>query len=188
MNTNLYTGYLAFTDTVARYPTAFEKPYLALGLVDETCDELVTAINRSHMPDVFLELGDSQWYAARLCRVFGFDYAELIASAKTAYEGVGGYSLSTIGEALSITAGKIAGRVKKFLRDGERWDEATTANFRNVLRDYLVQFFVRSFVMLDLLWVVDSKLGNYDACLHANVAKLGGRLERGTIHGDGDHR
>lgn len=188
MNTNLYTGYLAFTDTVARYPTAFEKPYLALGLCDETCDELVTAVNRGNFTDVFLELGDSQWYAARLCKVFGFDYAELIGTAKTVYKGVSGHVLSSITEALSITAGMIAGRVKKYLRDGERWNEEATTNFRNVLRDYLVRFFCLSFVMIDLLWVVDSKLGNYDACLHANVAKLGGRLERGTIHGDGDHR
>lgn len=183
-----YADYLVFTDTVARYPKEIEKLYLALGLCDETCDEFTRSLEHGHAFDMFLELGDAQWYAARLCQAFGYSFPALIQAAKMKRGTVGEGTLASVVTDLSMTAGAIAGRVKKEARDGHMWNAETRANFETVLRGMFVDFFVFSFVVIDRLWSRNAKIGNYDACLSENIKKLGGRLERGTLQGDGDHR
>lgn len=180
---NLYTDYLAFTDQVARYPVEMEKPYLALGICDETCDEL----QRAATPfDIVLELGDGNWYAARLAQAFDMPYADIVAAAKVLYRH-DGRSLDALRADLSKIAGKIAGRVKKFIRDSATWDETTLLQFHLTLRDYITSYVLTSMYAADRLWV-PAAIKGFDDILRENVKKLGGRWTRGTLQGEGDHR
>lgn len=185
---SFYTEYSAFTASTARYPVTQEKPYLALGLADETADELLSAFQRCSTVDMFLELGDAQWYACRLCFAFGFDFAQVVADAKVARGEMPLLDLSEAILSLILTAGKVAGRVKKHARDAHTWDNIQEGDFEHVLYGHLVRFVAVSLLVIDGLWKRDPAIGNYDACLRANVSKLGGRLTRDTIHGDGDYR
>lgn len=193
MSTNaIYADYSAFTATTARYPAILEKPYLALGLCDEICDEFNRAMEKGHAIDMFLELGDGQWYACRLSNAFGFEFDAIVASAKIVYDEmtVSG-NVGTVDNPLYElvkTAGAIAGRVKKYERDRDTWNEHTFADFNEVLRVLLVRFVALSMKAVDVIWRMDHRVGNYDNLLAENVKKLGGRLERGTLRGEGDHR
>lgn len=185
----LYDDYAAFTATTARYPAAIEKPYLALALADETADELLAAIMNNRMDDAFLELGDGQWYACRLCAAFGLSFAEIVHEAKLRRGHMG--SLPCLDDTVLLAicyAGKVAGRVKKHARDGDTWDRGKTEQFLAALRGYLADYVWASMVLIDNLWKINPATGNYDACLQQNAAKLGGRLERGTLRGEGDYR
>ena len=188
MLTNLSNEYEAFTDTVARYPTAFELPYVALGLVDEAADELQRAFESMNNEALFLELGDAQWYLCRLCKVYGFTFDEIVREAKIAYCPSQNRTLALEVRDVGITAAGIAGRVKKDLRDRHTWNEEQSVAFRKNMRERLVAFVVQSYHVLDSIWHGNVLIGNYDSCLRKNVAKLGGRLARGTLHGDGDNR
>lgn len=183
-----YTHYADFTATTARYPIDREKLYLALGLCDETADELLCAYQRGNATDMFLELGDSQWYACRLCYAFGLDFSKVVSDAKMAWGVLTPVELPAAVTELIKTAGKIAGRVKKHARDSDTWNDHTSVAFLETLRSYLVHHVAISFLVIDGLWKLDREIGNYDACLRANMAKLGGRVERGTLRGEGDYR
>lgn len=190
-NTSLYADYSAFTAKTARYPHILEKPYLALGLCDEICDEFNRAMERGHATDMFLELGDGQWYACRLANAFDFEFAGIVASAKIVYGEMTTQGIGTVDNPLYEmvkTAGAIAGRIKKFERDRDTWNEHTMSDFHETIRVLLVRFVALSMKTVDVIWRIDSTLGNYDDCLLANTAKLGARLERGTLRGEGDHR
>ena len=188
MNLALYDDYSAFTDTVARYPVAVEKPYLALGLVDEAADELQRAFDSMDTTDMFLELGDAQWYACRLAKAYGFNFGDIVRDAKLSYCPSLPASLARSIRELGITSAGIAGRVKKDLRDSHTWSDEQKTQFTANLRGRLVTFVVQSFRVLDCIWTGNVAVGNYDDCLRSNVGKLGGRLARGTLHGDGDQR
>lgn len=188
MNLALYDDYSAFTDTVARYPVAVEKPYLALGLVDEAADELQRAFDSMDATDMFLELGDAQWYACRIAKVYGFTFGDIVREAKIGYCPSVPTTLALSIRATGITAAGIAGRVKKDLRDSHTWSHEQQAKFLADLRARLITFVIQSFHVIDCIWTGNVLIGNYDACLRRNVEKLGGRLARGTLHGDGDQR
>lgn len=188
---DFYAEYSQFTATTARYPHILEKPYLALGLCDEICDEFNRAMERGHAVDMFLELGDGQWYACRLSNAFGFEFAHIVASAKIVYGEMTSAGVGTVDNPLYEmvkTAGAIAGRIKKFERDRETWNAHTMLDFNETIRVLLTRFVALSMKTVDVIWRIDSTLGNYDDCLRANVSKLGGRLQRGTLRGEGDHR
>jgi hypothetical protein len=188
MLTQLYNEYSDFTDTVARYPTQYELPYVALGLVDEAADELQRAFDAMDNEALFLELGDAQWYACRLCKVYGFKFNDIVCEAKVAYCPSQNRSLGIEVRAVGITAAGIAGRVKKDLRDSHAWAIEQRLAFNKNMRERLVTFVVQSYHVLDSIWHGNVLIGNYDSCLRKNVEKLGGRLARGTLHGDGDER
>jgi hypothetical protein len=192
MNTQLelipsfYAEYSAFTATTARYPRILEKSYLALGLCDEICDEFNRAMERAHATDMFLELGDGQWYACRLANAFDFEFAGVVASAKSVYGELG--AVDNPMYELVKTTGAIAGRVKKHERDSDTWNEHALLDFYETLYVLLVRFVALSMKTIDVIWRMDGSLGNYDACLRANMSKLSGRVERGTLRGEGDFR
>jgi NTP pyrophosphatase (non-canonical NTP hydrolase) len=78
---------------------------------------------------------------------------------------------------LAGEAGEVAGKVKKLLRDGD-----TPEKRKAIVKE-----------IGDNLWYIPrllEELGNYSMAQTAleNVEKLHGRLERGTLHGDGDDR
>lgn len=181
---NFYGDYLVFTDSVAKYPPDIEKAYLALGLCDETCDEL----QRADAANVHKELGDGNWYAARLAKSFDFDYVELIAEAKRRYRG-NTYDMPALLVTISRTAAGIAGRIKKFLRDSHEWNDEKMGLFRVDLRERLISYYLLSMLMCDALWHSGARtVYSFDDMLRSNALKLGARLANGTIHGDGDDR
>lgn len=190
---SLYSDYSEFTATTARYPWILEKPYLALGLCDETCDEFNRAMALGDAPAMFLELGDAQWYVCRLSSAFGFEFADIVASAKIVYGEKTGAVNRVLDELVVFdelvkTAGAIAGRVKKYERDRDTWNGHTLSDFNENLRVLLIRFVSLSMKMVDIIWKLDRTLGNYDSLLAQNMAKLSGRLERGTLRGEGDVR
>jgi hypothetical protein len=190
--TSFYADYSAFTATTARYPAILERPYLALGLCDEICDEFNRAMERGEANNMFLELGDGQWYACRLSNAFGFEFSEIVEHAKIVYgEMLQSGSVGTVQNPLYEIVkqcGAVAGRVKKYERDRETWNEHTLADFHEVLRVMLVRFVALSMMCIDVIWRIDQSVGNYDDCLRRNMDKLSGRLNRDTLRGEGDHR
>ncbi len=102
------------------------------------------------------------------------DYQDL--TAKTAiYPKDAGVVYCVLG--LTNEAGELAGKYKKFLRDGTSWPD---------LKEMLIA------ELGDVLWYA-SQLStelNVDLSevMERNLAKLKGRQERGTLSGSGDHR
>lgn len=185
---SLYDTYATFTDSTARYPVTLEKPYLALGLCDETADELRSAYRRGDLSDMFLELGDGQWYACRLAKAYGLSFDEIVNMAKGMRGSEVPRNLTDAITDLAVVAGKIAGRVKKEARDGMTWNARSRGEHRENIKSLLALYVVTSFVVLDNMWRLSRKTGNYDQLLERNRDKLASRLERDTLRGDGDHR
>ena len=183
---SIYSDYSEFTATTARYPLTLEKPYLALGLCDEICDEFKRAVARGNAADMFLELGDGQWYVCRLANAFDFEFDAIVTQAKIVY-GEARFEGDTLDEMVTA-CGAIAGRVKKYERDRDTWNEHTMFDFKEMLRVLLVRFVALSMKQIDAIWKLDRSLGNYDALLMRNQEKLSGRLQRDTLRGEGDVR
>lgn len=181
-----YANYSSFCATTARYPQEVENPYLALGLCSEAA-ELYDAIG--HWDEFFKELGDCMWYLCRLANAYGFDWTTLIEDAKVLRGSLASQLLPTSVHKLTREAGLIAGRVKKQLRDGHLWNGEQRQEFAYLLRGHMLQVLIHTFLALDALWrLTKGKSGNFDALLQANMDKLTGRVERGTLQGDGDNR
>jgi NTP pyrophosphatase (non-canonical NTP hydrolase) len=80
---------------------------------------------------------------------------------------------------LASEAGEVAGKLKKILRDGDG----------EITQEQAAKLFDE---LSDVLWYVTccvDDLGlNIQELAQYNVDKLSARVERGTIHGDGDNR
>lgn len=190
---SIYNEYAAFCGTTAIYPQHVAAEYLALGLCSEAaeCVELfVTEKRRDTMLPLLIgsECGDVQWYVARMCATYGFDYAELVHDAKRQWlpcPYAVDYSLTQ----LSVEAGLVAGKVKKQLRDGAGWTGEQREDARQYIRERLVRIIGLSMRTADKLHVLGAQqYGSYDMLLVRNREKLNGRAKRGTLGGSGDNR
>jgi len=188
---SFYADYSTFCASTAKYPLEVENPYLALGLCSEAA-ELSLAYRtdlRSNYKEFFKELGDCQWYLCRMANAYGFEFGQLVQDAKVDYAPAMHETLPSTVDALIRESGLIAGRIKKQLRDGHLWNGEQREDFSHLLRGHMIRVLVHTLVIIDRLWrVTDGRCGNYDALLQANIDKLQGRVERGTIQGDGDNR
>lgn len=189
---SFYSAYSSFCASTAKYPLEVENPYLALGLCSEAAElqgALVALYGGLGYNEFFKELGDCQWYLCRMANAYGFEYGQLVSDAKMDYGRVMHEPFPKAIEELTRQSGLIAGRIKKQLRDGHLWNGEQREEFRYLLRGHMLQVLVQTFVTLDRLWRVSGgKSGNFDALLQANIDKLRGREERGTLQGDGDSR
>lgn len=184
----LFEEYQAFTKSTAIYPKLSIAPvYPALGLADEVgelCEKVKHIIEpaswhgsrRELRNAVLLEVGDVAWYCAR---VLG-DLQFLMEAPTKTYNGEA--TLYCVCLHAAARAGFVAGRVKKFLRDGEDWggEKITQNNFQilDAVNDVMV-------CLVTVCRFLDSTI---EEVLLANMQKLQSRKDRGVLQGDGDNR
>ncbi len=186
MTNNLYTEYSAFTATTAQYPQEQACAYLSLGLVEETYE-----IAEASDPNTrFYEIGDAQWYVCRLGSELSISFYDLVSRAKKSYDIDERTIVSSRGAAacLQTVAAKIAGKVKKFIRDGGTWEACRRAMFKLEIEELLTTYVRYTLYLLDDLWHISARFSSYNDVLRTNMEKLRSRLERGTIRGSGNDR
>lgn len=189
---NLYTDYLEFTAKTAIYPQHVAAEYLTLGLCSEAaeCVELHLAPSRTSRftDDLGGEMGDVQWYVARLCYTYNMSFAAVVANAKEAYRPFPN-NIDTLLTKITVEAGLVAGKVKKQVRDGAKWTGEEREDARQYIRGRLVRIVELSMYVTDWLYTNhNSEYNSYDKLLKMNRIKLQSRLERDAIGGDGSNR
>lgn len=203
--------YSAFTVTVAKYPTDISQLagnvtagmlYTAIGLANEVGElaELFDqeALNEQYRAERYAkawgELGDVQWYAARLCAetpelprfdVLVQEAMLRLANAEYREVRISGYDLQS---ALCAHAGRVLGVVKKMMRDGRLWDDAKREAKITEMREALLSLVVVSVEYAERTGPLVGCEGGYIALLNYNTDKLNDRSARGVLQGDGDVR
>lgn len=189
--TNLYDDYCAFTGTTAIYPQHVAAEYLTLGLCSEAaeCVELIYAKPLLKcFEEIGGELGDCQYYVARLAHTYNLDFAQIVQWAKLAYH-PSAYRIEDLLTKISVQAGLIAGKVKKQLRDGNTWNGEQREDARFYIQSRLIDIVEMSMHATDWLHAHHgSEYGHYDNLLIKNREKLQSRKERGVLRGDGSAR
>lgn len=182
----IFQQYAHFTATTAIYPTHVENEYLALGLCSEAGELLdLHATNTLRADNLFKETSDVQWYTARLCKAFGFEFEEIAAPlAKIALTA----PLPNLLPRLAAASGVIAGIVKKQLRDGDMWNGEQREEKRRQLRVALTEVVLCSVLIVNTASALYGQKTAYADVLQLNMDKLNSRKERGTLRGDGDNR
>lgn len=180
--------YAMFTETTAVFPRQFDelpmdatpaRLYLVLGLCDEV-GEFASAALEAERVD---ELGDVQWYVARLCDEFiELPYFEgLVAAAADTTRGSA--ETSAVLFQLTYNAGRAAGVLKKIMRDGRQWTPEKFAEKIEVLKLALLHIVCASYDFAQA-----RVPGGYEGLLSINRAKLEARKAANKLHGDGGAR
>lgn len=204
-------AYNAFTVTTAKYPTDIVQLagnvsagmlYTGIGLANEV-GELAELFDREAVKEEFRveryqkawhELGDVQWYAARLCAetpelprfdVLVQEGMQRLADAEYREVRISGYDLQS---ALCAHAGRVLGVIKKMMRDGATWSGEKRAEKIAELRGALASVIAVSVEYAERTGPLVGCEGGYEKLLFDNREKLNGRKERGTLQGDGDVR
>ena len=204
-------AYNAFTVTTAKYPTDIVQLagnvsagmlYTGIGLANEV-GELAELFDQEAVKEEFRveryqkawhELGDVQWYAARLCAetpelprfdVLVQEGMQRLADAEYREVRISGYDLQS---ALCAHAGRVLGVIKKMMRDGATWSGEKRAEKIAELRGALASVIAVSVEYAERTGPLVGCEGGYEKLLFDNREKLNGRKERGTLQGDGDIR
>ena len=204
-------AYNAFTVTTAKYPTDIVQLagnvsagmlYTGIGLANEV-GELAELFDQEAVKEEFRveryqkawhELGDVQWYAARLCAetpelprfdVLVQEGMQRLADAEYREVRISGYDLQS---ALCAHAGRVLGVIKKMMRDGATWSGEKRAEKIAELRGALASVIAVSVEYAERTGPLVGCEGGYEKLLFDNREKLNGRKERGTLQGDGDQR
>lgn len=204
-------GYAAFTITTARYPTEISELagsvtaamlYTSVGIANEIGELAELFDQEANREDLraeryakaWKELGDVQWYVARLCaecpEVPTFD-AFVMRAMQRLRDGnyretrLSGYDLQS---ALCAHAGRVLGVVKKMMRDGRTWTATKRTEKIVELSSALQEIVNVSAEYAEHTGPLVGCEGGYERLLLDNRMKLSGRLERGTLQGDGDVR
>ena len=204
-------AYNAFTITTAKYPTDIVQLagnvsagmlYTGIGLANEV-GELAELFDQEAIKEEFRveryqkawhELGDVQWYAARLCAetpelprfdVLVQEGMQRLADAEYREVRISGYDLQS---ALCAHAGRVLGVIKKMMRDGATWSGEKRAEKIAELRGALASVIAVSVEYAERTGPLVGCEGGYEKLLFDNREKLNGRKERGTLQGDGDVR
>ena len=204
-------AYNAFTVTTAKYPTDIVQLagnvsagmlYTGIGLANEV-GELAELFDQEAIREEFRveryqkawhELGDVQWYAARLCAetpelprfdVLVQEGMQRLADAEYREVRISGYDLQS---ALCAHAGRVLGVIKKMMRDGATWSAEKRAEKIAELRGALAAVIAVSVEYAERTGPLVGCEGGYEKLLFDNREKLNGRKERGVLQGDGDKR
>lgn len=172
-------AHAAATASTARYPesgtgSVAALAYVCLGLGGEAA-EVVEKLTDSPLDRDLLtaELGDVLWYLSRLVVELGLDGGVVMADAHQVVVD------RTSPQALVVACGRVQEVVKKALRDdGGQLSRERHARLAGLLPDVLGAW----------LAVHEDLAEEPAATAAANLAKLEGRKERGTLAGDGDRR
>lgn len=205
-------AYAAFTVTTAKYPTDIAQLagnvtaailYTSIGIANEV-GELAELFDSEAMRDdgsnrneryakAWKELGDVQWYIARLCAEMPelptfesmVERAMQLVTDEPRELRVSGFDLQS---ALCAYSGRVLGVVKKMMRDGSEWSPEKRAEKIAEMRNFLqlsvnisVEFAERTGPLVDCV-------GGYAGVLSSNQDKLQDRKDRGVLKGDGGER
>lgn len=196
--TDIYDDYCDFTGTTAIYPQHVASVYLALGLCSEAaeCVELVylnpllgcVGDGGGELSELGDELGDVQWYVARLAHTYDIGFSTIVNGAKRLYQ-PHGYDVEDLLTLIAMKAGLIAGKVKKQLRDGDTWTDAQRAEAHQFIGYHLTGVILLTMYAANWLYANHGvEYSSYDKVLTMNRRKLEGRQQRGALHGDGNAR
>ena len=203
--------YVYFTESTAKYPSCLpfnvnpQLVYVAIGLAGEIgelaeifCKETQEQFDRkAAYKATWKELGDVQWYAARMPIEFSdsrfklMPYHEMVRVALELRETTGntehvnGFDLQA---GLAATAGRILGVVKKMIRDGNQWTDEQAGKKAFELQEYLQNLVYHSVLFAENTGPSIGYPGGFESLLSANTEKLTDRKDRGVLHGDGDNR
>ena len=203
-------AYANFTVSTAKYPTDIAQLagnvsagllYTSIGLANEV-GELAELFDREALSDAnrieqyakaWKELGDVQWYAARICAEMpelpSFDSYVLrafVAVTDTPSElRLSGYDVQS---GLCAAAGIILGVVKKMMRDGAEWTPEKRDQKVTELSAALFQVISISVEFAERTGPLVGCSGGYVNLLRTNSDKLQDRKDRGVLQGDGDNR
>ena len=204
-------AYAAFTVTTAKYPTDIAQLignvtaailYTSIGIANEV-GELAELFDQEAVREDmraeryakgWAELGDVQWYIARLCaespELPRFDSLvqrafQRLANAEFREVRISGYDLQS---ALCMHSGTVLGVVKKMMRDGSLWTEEKRAAKMAEMIAALQSLVDVSVEYAERTGPLVGCEGGYAKLLRDNEHKLNSRLERGTLQGDGDVR
>lgn len=188
-----FQNYASFCATTAIYPREVEVEYLALGLASEAGELLDAMLRRQPSKDAMRkalvsEASDCCWYVARLCEPTGLSFsevAEAVASEDPSYLPIP----SVAATRMAASAGLIAGKVKKQIRDGAAWTGEQREDHRAHLRTLLTRmiFDIHVFAVSLGRQYNDPSISLRGLC-EFNTTKLTGRKERGTLGGSGELR
>lgn len=158
--------------STAIFPTEKAFEYLTLGLVGEVAELLAEETHPMTALDATMkELGDVLWYAVVLRHHVVGLYGEEYSVDNIPY--TDDYSDAVV--VMSTSAGLIANKAKKVIRDGRAFDP-----------DWVDSMITK------ILSACKTTAEEYDASIEeimqANIDKLASRKERGMIQGSGDHR
>lgn len=179
------TDYQLLSAETAIYPKKQTLDYLSLGLCSEVGELLEVYDDSINMPyaeysdKAFAELGDCLWYLAQLYTAVDLNLADHLAAADAAVQARANKTEHAILYNIAIPAARVAGVVKKSIRDsGGKLTETSRLKLREHFKEFLVEF---------LDWVY---LHNFDIHQIAaqNYARLKSRQERGVLQGSGDTR
>lgn len=204
-------AYAAFTITTAKYPTDIAQLagnvtagmlYTSIGIANEV-GELAELFDQEAVREDlraeryakgWSELGDVQWYIARLCaespELPRFDAMvqvafQRLADAEYREVRISGYDLQS---ALCMHSGYVLGVVKKMMRDGATWNADKRAAKLDEMRFHLQALVNVSVEFAERTGPLVGFDDGYEQLLFGNREKLNGRLERGTLQGDGEVR
>jgi NTP pyrophosphatase (non-canonical NTP hydrolase) len=178
-----FKEYQKAASQTALYPQDKGLYYTALGLVDELgelaeklyviVDDQPHRYSTNDKTDIMKETGDVLWYVAMLAKELDIDLEFPVSSIMRPEVHLG---YDVVGEAL-VVACKVAGRVKKIIRDGS---DATKVD---AIRMYLE-------AILNKLSKATHHLGLFslETVAGYNIYKLTDRSVRGVLQGDGDTR
>lgn len=203
-------SYAAFTISTAKYPTDIAQLagnvsasvlYTSIGFANEV-GELAELFDSEAMREddrleryqkAWKELGDVQWYIARLCAEMPElpTFESMVQRAMQLVTDdprelrVSGFDLQS---ALCAYSGRVLGVVKKMMRDGSEWSLEKRAEKIAEMRNFLqlsvnisVEFAERTGPLVDCV-------GGYAGVLSSNQDKLQDRKDRNVLKGDGDER
>jgi NTP pyrophosphatase (non-canonical NTP hydrolase) len=166
-----------FCRTTAKYPSALtsdkqELSYLSLGLSNEYGEFLDKVNDEVRQYDILKELGDIAWYLFRI-----FDGLELpMCETENLW-----YIREVLEKDFMVYCGRAQGIIKKVLRDDI--DVVNAGAARVKLHDALIGCKIH----LQYKMCLDHN-SDLTKVLDMNEEKLTGRVERGTLCGDGDNR
>ena len=201
-------AYAEFTHSTAKYPSVVPAAvnakflYVVIGLANEV-GELAELFDQEAVNDgdrmeryvkAWKELGDVQWYAARIT----VEMPELKSFAEMVYDAIyelkngpkrelrlSGYDLQS---ALCAYSGRVLGVVKKMMRDGDSWSAEKRVEKMAELQEFLTKVVAVSVEFAEKTGPLVGCPGGYVRLLRCNSDKLADRKDRGVLHGDGDTR
>lgn len=187
-----YSDYVAMTRTTAVYPefgtgSTTELTYLALGLVDEAVElevklahasvGFIKVVDDEISKAIYHELGDAFWYWARLRDMLNDD-SPLVNEADYKLDISNAHYRTNIMR-LIRSAGMVAGRAKKVLREGHSLTEGKP-------REDIIKHLHKAFCAMQVLANFFGK--SEEEIWQMNSDKLLDRKGRGVLTGDGDNR
>lgn len=171
--------------STARYPGVGSNPlYPIFGLAGETGEMLEKINEYAPEGEVAKEGGDACWYLATLAHEMGLTLSDLLQVTewdelhKAPSPDLYGRHSSI---ALAASYSRLCEHGKKMMRD----DEGQLTDKR---RTVILQELRTKFIPLFADHVVAYTGRGLGELADANIEKLSGRAERGTLHGDGDNR